>query len=85
MDTSQQAIAYWERKAVSLRSEVIIKLAEILEVSADDLLGIRVKKRRNAKPTGKARQLFESVSKLPRRQQDKIIAILEPFVAEHSK
>jgi len=85
MGTSQQTVAYWERKAVSLRSDVIVKLAEILEVSADDILGTAAGKSRTAKPSGKARQLFDAVSRLPRRQQDKIISILEPFVAEHSK
>jgi len=28
--------------------------------------------------------LFEAVSRLPRRQQEKIFAILEPFVREHA-
>jgi hypothetical protein len=29
--------------------------------------------------------LFEAVSKMPRHQQEKIVAILEPFVAQHIK
>ena len=85
MGTNQQAVAYWERKAVSLRSDVIVRLSEALDISADELLGTGKKPSRTAKPSGKARQLFDAVSKLPRRQQDKIIAILEPFVNEHSK
>jgi transcriptional regulator with XRE-family HTH domain len=84
MGTSQQTVAYWERKAVSLRSDVIIQLAEILDISADELLGTGKRPNRAAKPSGKARQLFDAVSKLPRRQQEKIIAVLEPFVNEHA-
>lgn len=83
LDTNQQTIAYWERKAVGLRSDVIVKLSQILDVSADELLGTAKAKPRSAKPSGKAGRLFEAVAHMPRRQQDKILAVIEPFVNEH--
>jgi hypothetical protein len=30
------------------------------------------------------RQLFEATSRLPRSQQQKIAAIIEPFIADHA-
>jgi hypothetical protein len=58
-----------------------ILLAEILGVSADELLG-----RETAKPkvraTGKVRQLFDEVSGLPRRQQDKVVEFVSAFVRQ---
>ena len=82
--TDQQRIAYWERNATGFRSEVTLaKLAEILGVSTDDLLGTKPPQKQVAKPVGRARQLFDAVSKLPRRQQEKIISILEPFVERY--
>ena len=84
MGTTQPAIAYWERSAERLRSDVIARLSEILGVSTDELLGTKTKPIKMAKPVGKARQLFDAVSKLPRRQQEKVFAILEPFVAQHA-
>jgi transcriptional regulator with XRE-family HTH domain len=85
LGTNQQAIAYWERHATWFRSDLLVQLTEILGVSADELLGTRPPRRMASKPVGKARQLFEKLSKLPRRQQEKVIAILEPFVSQHSE
>ena len=33
---------------------------------------------------GRMRQLFDQASKLPRGKQEKIVAILEPFIREHA-
>jgi transcriptional regulator with XRE-family HTH domain len=85
LDTDQQRIAYWERNASGFRSEsTLARIAEVLGVSTDELLGTKPPRKQVAKPIGKARQLFDAVSKLPRRQQEKIIAILEPFVSHHT-
>jgi transcriptional regulator with XRE-family HTH domain len=85
MGTTQPAVAYWERTAENLRSDVVARLAKILEISSDELLGTRNHRPRFEKPTGKARQLFEAVSKMPRRQQEKVFAVLEPFVTQHAQ
>jgi hypothetical protein len=45
---------------------LILKVAEILNVSADELLGKETNKPK-ARPTGKVQQVFEEVSNLPRR------------------
>jgi len=36
-------------------------------------------------PTGKMRRLFEAASELRRSQQEKITALLEPFIAHHAQ
>jgi transcriptional regulator with XRE-family HTH domain len=84
LNTSQPAIAYWERSAVNLRSDVIAKLSQILGVSADELLGTRPPRSVASKPIGKARKLFDEVSKLPRRQQEKIAELVKMFVSQYS-
>jgi transcriptional regulator with XRE-family HTH domain len=85
LGVAQPRIVYWERKAENIRSDVLAKIAEILDTSTDELLGTKPPSPRAAKPVGRARQLFDSISKLPRRQQEKIISILEPFVQQHIK
>jgi len=51
----------------------------------DELLGETDKKRRaGAGPTGRMRRMFEAASKLPRSQQEKIAAVIEAFVNQHS-
>jgi len=76
---TQSAYAAWERDAVALRPEQLAKLSGILGVSADELIG-RENGKRSGGPAGKARQLFEQVSRLPRSQQLHVLTVVEAFV-----
>lgn len=78
---TQQAYAGWERSTVALRPEDIASLAEALKVSTDELLGLEAKPKRKGGPVGKAQQVFETVSKLPRHQQQKIVSVVETLIA----
>jgi transcriptional regulator with XRE-family HTH domain len=82
---TQRAYAYWERNPVALRPEQLTKLAAALGVTMEDLLGDPAEKRRGNGPAGKMRRLFESASALPRSQQQKVIALLDAFVAQHAR
>jgi transcriptional regulator with XRE-family HTH domain len=75
-------VSFWERTGTLPRSDVLVPIAKALGVSVEELLG-EAKPSRVVSPGGRARQLFEAISKLPRRQQEKILDILEPFVREH--
>ena len=77
---TQMAYAFWERRPVALRPEQIAKLAEILNVSANDLLSSGKKLKHKGGPTGKARRVFEEVSKLPRSRQQRIISVVEDWL-----
>jgi transcriptional regulator with XRE-family HTH domain len=81
---TQSGYAAWERDPVALRPDQIAQLAAVLEVTTEQLLGNEPTKRAVSAPVGRARQLFDAVSKLPRRQQEKIFDIIQPFVAAHS-
>lgn len=74
-------VGFWERTGKFPRSDVLIPISKALGVSVEELLG-EPRPKRVVTPGGRARQLFEAVSKLPRRQQDKVLDILEPFVRE---
>jgi len=80
---TQHAYAYWERHPVALRPDQVQQLAAALNVSVESLMNEQAPRSRASGPTGKARQIFEAVSKLPRRQQEKIFDILQPFIREH--
>jgi transcriptional regulator with XRE-family HTH domain len=85
LKVTQRVITYWEREPVALRPEQLSQLADALGVTADFLLGREKPKRRGSGPKGKAKHIFEEVSKLPRAQQDKIFDLLEPFISAHTK
>ena len=82
---AQPSYVMWEKRNVSLRPEQLTKLSGILGVRPEQLLGDDSVPARQMAPAGKVRRLFDSVSKLPRSQQEKVIAILEPFVARHGE
>ena len=78
---TQQAYAGWERSTTALRPEDIAKIADALDVSADELLGRKLKTKRGTGPTGKTRRVFDSVSELPRHQQKKVVETIETLLA----
>ncbi|MCH2074747.1 MAG: helix-turn-helix transcriptional regulator [Puniceicoccaceae bacterium] len=77
----QSNIAYWEQAGKTPRSDLLVPITEALGCTIEQLLGEEPK--RKVPKGGKMRQLFDAASQLPRRQQEKIIAVLEPFVKEH--
>ena len=65
--------------------EQIQKLAEVLQVTPDYLFAGKGNGSRKGGPTGKARRIFEEVSRLPRSQQQHILAVVETFVEKKSE
>lgn len=80
---NRSLIAQWERSAVALKSDQLSALAEHLGVSVDSLVGRGEAPKRGAGPVGKARQVFERVSKLPRATQQRILANVEDMLTAH--
>lgn len=76
-------VSYWERTGSTPKSDVLLPMAKALGVTVEELLGAP-KPQRTTAPGGKARQLFDAVSQLPRRQQQKIIEVVEALVAQHA-
>jgi transcriptional regulator with XRE-family HTH domain len=87
----QANIAFWERSEKPPRSDVLPKMAEALGVRIEDLLhvdGVTQKPARAKKagpPVGKVRKVFEDVSKLPRRQQEKVVEFVSAFVERYQQ
>ncbi len=80
LGVTQQVVAAWERRVIALRPDQIKALAQAINTTADYLIGI-VENRKGANgPSGKVRHVFEQVSKLPRRQQEKVVEFVEAFV-----
>jgi len=84
LGVTQQTIATLERRTTTPRSATLLKIAEILGVSPNELLG--VEDARNAHPSarGRVQATFHAVAKLPRRQQAKILEVVDALLAKHS-
>ena len=80
---NRNLIAQWERSAVALKAEQLLALAEKLGVTVDALLGRSETVKRGTGPVGRARHVFERVSKLPRATQQRILANVEDALTAH--
>jgi len=79
---SQPAYASWERRNVAIQPGQLTTLADILGVSVEELVYDSKRTTRRGGPAGKARQVFEEVSGMPRTQQKKILDVVEALVAQ---
>jgi transcriptional regulator with XRE-family HTH domain len=77
-------VGFWERSGKIPRSDVLAPMAKALGVTVEELLG-EPKPKRVAQPGGKLGQVFASVSRLPRRQQQKVIEMAEGFLSLHQQ
>ena len=80
LGVTQQVIAAWERRVIALRPNQIKALAQAINTTADYLIGVTESWKGAKGPSGKVRQVFEQVSRLPRRQQQKVVEFVEAFV-----
>jgi transcriptional regulator with XRE-family HTH domain len=80
LGVSHRAYAFWEREPTAVRAEQLATLAELFGVTADFLIGRQPAKQRGSGPTGKMKQLFEAASNLPRRQQQRVVGLVEDFL-----
>jgi transcriptional regulator with XRE-family HTH domain len=84
VNESATNVSYWERSGQIPRSDVLAPMAKALGVTVHDLLG-EPKPGRAVAPGGKVRQAFEAVSKLPRRQQEHVLKVVNALVAQASE
>jgi transcriptional regulator with XRE-family HTH domain len=74
-------VSYWETSAQPPRADLLPRIAIILGVTIEEILG-QPAPRRSAALGGKAKQAFEAVAKLPRRQQEHILKVVNALVAQ---
>ena len=79
LDVHPSNIAFWEGDEKKPSSHVLLKLADLLGVSVEEILGAEPRKSQVAR--GRLGKLFAEASKLPRSQQDRIAIILEDMLA----
>ena len=82
IDQQPTNVSFWERTGKLPRSDVLVPMAKALGVSVEELLGEKQPKRSN--PESRLGRSFEAVSKLPRRQQGKILDVVDALIAQQS-
>ena len=82
--TTQRAISYYETEAGFPPAPAVIDLAKALNVTTDELLGVKPPRVERANHDSEARRLwkrFQLVSALPERDQKAIIRLVNSLIA----
>lgn len=82
MGLTQGSVARWETRSVAMPPEQMLQLAQVLGVSVGMLLGEEHLPKKPPGPTGRLRRVLQEVGQLPRRQQEKIVDVVEAFVKQ---
>ena len=81
---AQQTLAHYEGGRLRLPTSLLPKLAQVLEVPVEDLLGQQPGRRSTAKrgPSSRLEQQVEQISQLPRAKQRFVIEMLDTVLAQ---
>lgn len=86
LGVSQPVVSDYERGALRLHGELILKVAEILSVSADELLGRdeNASQRKKRGPQSQLERQLTAIATLPRKEQQQLLAVVEAFISQHA-
>jgi transcriptional regulator with XRE-family HTH domain len=84
LGTTQRTVSYYETQGGSPPAYVVVTLAKLLRVSADELLGLKPSKAENRKEDPEKRRLwkrFRRMTSLPERDQRAVIRLINSLVS----
>lgn len=86
LGVSQTMVAYYEKQSPSPAVDVAQKCAEVLGVPLAALIDEnREPKRVRPGPKSQLEERVEKIKKLPRRQQELVVALLDAFLEQNAK
>jgi transcriptional regulator with XRE-family HTH domain len=83
LEVSQPVVSDYENDVIRLPADIVGKIAQVLEVTSDELLGLR----REARSTGsvKNRRLsrrLQAIDALPKRDQEALLRTIDAFISK---
>lgn len=81
MGTRQVLISAYETDRASLSAEMAVRLAMALDITTDELLHPKVKKKAAKKPNLKIARRMEQIEGLPQRKQDALLTTIDAFLS----
>src|ERR1043166_7219685 len=77
---AQPMISAYERGTIRLHGEVIVELTRILDISADELLGLGEPKAKGSVKNHRLLRQLQQLDKLPRRDQQALFRTIDAFL-----
>ncbi|MCG3146265.1 MAG: hypothetical protein HONDAALG_04164 [Gammaproteobacteria bacterium] len=82
LGVSQPIVSDYERGELRLHGELIVRLAEILGCSADELLGLRERKGTTGGGNRRMLRLLQQIELLPKRDQEALLRTIDAFLSK---
>jgi len=82
LSLAQPNISDYERGILRLNADLILRLTEILKVSADEILGLREPTRRTGTGNRRIARRLEEIERLPRRDQEALLRTIDAFLSK---
>jgi transcriptional regulator with XRE-family HTH domain len=84
---SQSILSRYERGTIRLHGALVAEFARVLQVSADELLGLKEPKAANGnRPLGRRfRRRLERIESLPRRKQQALLTTIDAFLKSEGR
>jgi transcriptional regulator with XRE-family HTH domain len=77
---SRNLVVHYERACENPTADFVIRAAQTLNVSIDELLGLQPQRQTKRGPSPKVQKLAERISKLPKSKQAVVIEMLEGYL-----
>lgn len=83
LGVSQPVVSDYENDVIRLPADVVLQLAQILEVSTDEMLGLKTEARANGglKNRRLSRRL-QAIDALPKRDQEALLRTIDAFISK---
>jgi transcriptional regulator with XRE-family HTH domain len=82
LSTSQPIVSDYERGELRLHGELIVKIAGILGVSGDELLGLERVSRSSAVSNRRLARRIQQIDQLPKRDQEALLRTIDAFLSK---
>ena len=77
----QGLVSDYERGKLRIHADLLIRLAQVLEVSGDELLGLTPTPKSEASPQARrVKRRFDALQKLPKRDQETVLRTIDAFL-----
>jgi transcriptional regulator with XRE-family HTH domain len=79
LDVSQRMISYYEGHPEFPPSSLLPKIAQLLNVTTDELLGLKAMKL-GKKPDSRLKRRFQQIEKLPTKKRRQLVQVIDTYL-----
>ena len=77
---TRRVIAYYETESEHPPANLLVDLAKALNVSTDELLGIKPTKQKVTKTDNRLQRRFQQIEKLPAKERRQLVQVIDTFL-----